>query len=211
MPVTTLQPRELDVEAVWRDLHAPLLRFIARRVPDRDSAEDILQEVMLRLHLHAGELSNALAVGGWIHEIARNAIVDHYRRAAVRRERPAGADAGLDRPAPPVVLEPGPAELRAELAACMDPLVARLPAIYRDALQLTDLGGLTQADAATMAGLSTSGMKARVQRARAQLKQLLLRCCEIELDSRGGIINYRPPENGCNCTTSQPTSVQPGQ
>ncbi len=200
------RPDDLDLDAVWRDLHAPLLRFITRRVQDRHIAEDILQEVMLRLHRHAGELTEVSAVGGWIHEIARNAITDHYRRAVVRRERPVGTDAELDRPAP-AVPEPGPAELRAELAACMEPLVARLPAIYRDALQLTDLDGLTQATAAAQVGISTSGMKARVQRGRAQLAHLLLRCCEIELDRRGGIIDYQPPNESCDChasTASQP-------
>jgi RNA polymerase sigma-70 factor, ECF subfamily len=150
-----------DAEAAWRDLRGPLLSFIGRRVSDRDSAEDILQEVMLRIHRHAGELSDVSAVGGWIHEIARNAIIDHYRRAVVRRERPVGSEAELDRPTP-AMPEPGPAELRTELAACLEPLLAQLPPIYRDALRLTDLAGLTRADAAARIGLSTSGMKTRV-------------------------------------------------
>ncbi len=151
------------------------------------------------IHRHAGELPQVLAVGGWIHEIARNAITDHYRRAVVRRERPTGTDAELDRLVAPVVLEPSPAELRAELVACMDPLVARLPAISRDALRLTDLDGLTQAEAATRMGLTISGMKSRVQRARAQLKELFILCCEIEFDRRGGIIDYRPHSDACDC------------
>jgi RNA polymerase sigma-70 factor (ECF subfamily) len=191
----------LDAETVWRDLHGPLLGFITRRVSDRDTAEDILQEVMLRIHRHAAELTHVSAVGGWIHEIARNAITDHYRRAVVRRERPTGSEIDLERPAP-AVPEPGPVELRAELAACLEPLLARLPAIYRDALRLTDLDGLTQAAAATQTGLSTSGMKTRVQRARAQLKTLLAHCCEIELDRRGGIIGYQPRNDSCCSRTT---------
>ncbi|MCA1674377.1 MAG: sigma-70 family RNA polymerase sigma factor [Actinobacteria bacterium] len=198
------QPDHLDAEAIWRDLHAPLLGFIARRVPDRATAEDILQDVMLRIHRHAGELKSAPALGGWIHEIARNAITDHYRRAVVRRERPTGSEIDLDQPAP-TMPEPGPAELRTELAACLDPLLAQLPAIYRDALRLTDLDGLTRADAAARIGLSTSGMKTRVQRARTQLKTLFVRCCEIELDRRGGIIDYQPNNDPCNCATSTST------
>lgn len=152
-----------DAEAAWRDLRAPLVGFIARRVSDPDTAEDILQGVMLRIHRHAGELTQGAALGGWVHEIARNAIIDHYRRAVVRRERPAGSEIELDRPMP-AKPEPGPTELRAELVTCLEPLLAQLPAIYRTALQLTDLDGLTQADAAARIGLSTSGMKARVQR-----------------------------------------------
>lgn len=190
-PPDHLDSDHVDTEAIWRALHGPLLGFIARRVPDRDSAEDILQEVMLRIHRHVGKLKSAPAVSAWIYEIARNAITDHYRRAVVRRERPSGSDTDLDRPEPPV-LEPTPEELRSELALCMAPLLQQLPAIYREALTLTELEGLTQAKAAVRVGLSTSGMKTRVQRARAQLKELVVRCCEIDLDRRGGIINYQP-------------------
>ncbi len=199
MSVSRHRPSDqLDVEAIWDDLHGRLLGFIGRRVRDRETAEDILQEVMLRIHHHAGELERAPAVSAWIHQIARNAIADHHRRAAVRRELLSGVD--FDREESPMV-EPAPAELRSELAACLGPLLERLPAIYREALTLTELGGLTQAAAASRVGLSTSGMKARVQRARAQLKDFLVGCCEIELDRRGAITSYRPRRGSCACAT----------
>jgi len=188
----------LGAEAVWQDFHARLLGFIARRVGDRDSAEDILQDVMLRVHRHAGELERSAAVGAWVHQIARNAIADHYRRASVRRERPSGIH--LDRQGPPA-LEGAPGELRSELAACLGPLIERLPPLHREALALTELEGLTQASAAAQLGLSSSGMKSRVQRGRAQLKELLTACCEIELDRRGGVRSYRPLRGPCDCGT----------
>lgn len=81
--------------------------------------------------------------------------------------------------------EPDGAELRAELAGCLAPLIARLPETYREALALTEFQGITQAEAGARLGLSVSGMKTRVQRGRGQLKDLLLDCCHIELDSRG--------------------------
>jgi len=209
VPVTaSAKPVQPDAEAVWRDLRSPLLGFIARRVPDRDTAEDILQEVLLRIHRHASEITDVSAVGGWIHEIARNAIIDHYRRAVVRRERPVGFEIEPNRSAP-AMPEPGTDALRAELAACLDPLLAQLPAPYAEALRLTDLGGHTQAEAATMIGLSTSGMKSRVQRGRAQLRALLTACCRIELDRRGGIIDYQPHDGSCDCQTGPPREQHP--
>jgi RNA polymerase sigma-70 factor (ECF subfamily) len=194
-----LRSASLGAEAVWQDFHARLLGFIARRVADRDSAEDILQEVMLRIHCHAGELDRSTAVGAWVHQIARNAIADHYRRASVRRERPSGID--LDPHEPPVP-EGAPEELRSELAACLGPLLERLPPKHKEALALTELEGLTQASAAAQLGLSSSGMKSRVQRGRAQLKDLLTACCEIELDRRGGVRSYRPHRGPGVCRPS---------
>lgn len=195
------QLEPLETEAIWQDFHGRLLGFITRRVADRDSAEDILQDVMLRIHRHAADLEHAPAVGAWVHQIARNAIADHYRRAPVRRERPAGID--FDRQEQPVP-EQTPSEPRSELAECLGPLLKRLPAIHREALTLTELEGLTQASAAARLGLSTSGMKSRVQRARAQLRQLLVACCEIDLDRRGDISSYRSRRGPCDCRTATP-------
>jgi RNA polymerase sigma-70 factor, ECF subfamily len=192
---------EPDAEAIWEEFHRRLLGFIARRVSDRDSAEDILQDVMLRIHRHAGELEHSGAVGGWIHQITRNAIIDHYRRAPVRRERPAGIDPVPDDATAPETAVPDP---RDELARCLGPLLERLPDKYREAVALTELPGVTQAEAAARLGLSTSGMKSRVQRARAQLKDLLADCCEIELDRRGGVTGYRPRRRPCDCHTQPP-------
>ena len=186
------EPR--DTSAVWHDFHRGLLRFISRRVQDRDSAEDILQEVMLRIYRHIGELEHTPAIGAWVFQIARNAITDHYRRASARRERPVGTEVEQEE-----ALLSEPADLRSELTACLDPLLERLPAIYREALELTELEGLTQAGAAKRLGLSASGMKSRVQRARAQLKALFVDCCEIELDRRGGVMSYEPRPGRCEC------------
>ena len=195
------QPEGLDAEAIWQDFHGRLLGFVARRVPDRDSAEDILQEVMLSIHRHAGDLEHSQAVGGWVHQIASNAIADYYRRAVVRREHPSGVEFdGQD----PATSEPAPSELRRELAACLGPLLERLPAPYREAITLTELEGLTQASAAARLGMSTSGMKSRVQRGRVQLRELLIGCCEIELDRRGAITSYQPRRSPCDCRRATP-------
>jgi RNA polymerase sigma-70 factor, ECF subfamily len=80
----------------------------------------------------------------------------------------------------------------------MRPLLDRLPPEQRRALQLSDLDGLTQADAAQREGVSVSGMKSRVQRGRRRLAELLGRCCELTLDTRGVPMEYTPPA-GCRC------------
>jgi RNA polymerase sigma-70 factor (ECF subfamily) len=192
--------RAPDAEMAWRELHDRLLGFIARRVRTREDAEDILQEVMLRIHRHGGELEHADRVTGWVYRIASNATADYYRRPA-RRELPSGHATDVPEPnrssAAAVWTEPATAELRSELAECLAPLVESLPAIYRDAVRLTEFGGLTQTQAAVRLGISVSGMKTRVQRARGQLKDLLLDCCHVELDSRGGVTAYRSKRGSC--------------
>jgi len=74
-----------------------------------------------------------------------------------------------------------------------------LPELDRQALILTEYRGLTQKELGERLGLSFSGAKSRVQRAREKLKQMLLACCHFELDRQGHIINY---QSRCQCCSS---------
>jgi RNA polymerase sigma-70 factor (ECF subfamily) len=78
-------------------------------------------------------------------------------------------------------------------------MLRQLQPAYREAVTLTDLEGITQADAAERVGVSLSGMKSRVQRGRRQLKAVLEACCRVDLDHRGSIVGYEPREPG-SCT-----------
>ena len=87
----------------------------------------------------------------------------------------------------------------AALAACLSPLLARIPESYRAALELTDLGELTQEQAAAQLGVSTSGMKSRVQRGRRMLHAEVTRCCRVELDARGALSDASTRDDAGAC------------
>jgi RNA polymerase sigma-70 factor, ECF subfamily len=178
-----MSPTAGIAEPTRRELHGQVLAFVRRRVPALQDAEDITQEVMLRIHRHSAELERADRMTAWIYRIAANAITDHYRRPA-RRELPAGRSTDMPEHE---WLEPEPEELRRELAACLSPLIGKLPPAYREAIELVELAGVSQVEAAARLGISVSGAKARVQRARRQLREQLLACCEVELDRRRSV------------------------
>jgi RNA polymerase sigma-70 factor (ECF subfamily) len=181
-------------EDLWREMHAPLLRVIARRISDPRDAEDVLQDVMVRIQRHASQIGAFENVTAWVHQVTQSAVIDFYRRRAARPEQPAGAGVEVDELGPET-----PSDVpRSELTACLRPLMRRLPDKYREALEITELEGTSQVAAAEQLGLSTSGMKARVQRGRTQLRDILLECCEIELDRRGGVVEYRARTGRCD-------------
>ena len=188
------------VEEVWRELHDQLLGFISRRVRRPEDGEDILQEVMLRIHRHGADLEEVDRVTSWVYRITSNAIADHYRKPA-RRELPSGEATEIPEPvatsAPTAWPEPEAGDLGAELSGCLRPFTARLPETYREAIELTEFEGISQVEAASRLGLSVSGMKSRVQRGRRELKVLLLDCCHVELDARGGVADYRSKRGSC--------------
>jgi len=186
----------LDTQAIWRQVHDGLRAFVARRVANEAEVEDILQEVFLRVHRKLDSLKDPRRIISWLFQITRHAIIDHYRTSARRREVPAGLPADLDAdhqvPVSPVAGESADADqFRTELAGCLRPMIERLSADYREAVTLVELEGLTQQAAAKRLNLSVSGMKSRVQRGRRRLKQMLEACCEIQLDGRRAVADYR--------------------
>jgi RNA polymerase sigma-70 factor (ECF subfamily) len=190
-----------DTQQIWAEFGDRLRAFITRRVGSAADAEDILQDVFLRIHRHADSLQRRERLISWLFQITRNAIADYYR-APVRRELLAGAPQELERNAEhtlqwTVERDEGAGDAARELATCLGPMVARLPSPYREAVTLVDLEGIPQKEAALRAGLSLSGMKSRVQRGRQALEQLIHDCCQIELDATGRVMDYRPRGKSC--------------
>lgn len=172
-----------DVE-LWRTLNVRLAAFVSRRIGDPHAAEDVAQEVLLRLYRSLDQLRAGDRLDAFAYRIARNAIIDHHRSTASAKELPSAPDDLLERIDSDNSIgdEPDAVAGPQELARCLQPLVRRLPDRYREALTLTDLGELSQVQAAKAVGLTIPGMKARVQRGRAQLHELLVRCCDVARD-----------------------------
>jgi RNA polymerase sigma-70 factor, ECF subfamily len=183
-------------EARWRELRARLHGFVGRRVGNPEDAEDVVQDVFVRMQRNIDALSSAERLDAWAFRIARNAVADHYRsrgrrdltgEAASKAMEGLGADAA----------EPT-SDARAEMAHCIAPMVRGLPDAYRRAIELTELEGMSQAAAAERLGLSVPGAKSRVQRGRARLQAMLLRCCQIETDRRGRVVAFETRDGqGC--------------
>jgi RNA polymerase sigma-70 factor, ECF subfamily len=186
-----------DTSQMWAEFAGRLRAFVARRVPPGIEPDDVVQEVFLRVMRHLPSLREADRIEAWLFQIARNTVHDAMR---ARRRRDGRTDTlEIDLPDKAETEDVRAAE--AELAPCLTPMIARLPERYRQAIELTSLHGLTQAEAATRAGVSISGMKSRVQRAREQLKAMLLRCCEIDIDRRHGVADFHHRESA-SCGTA---------
>jgi RNA polymerase sigma-70 factor (ECF subfamily) len=176
-----------DIAEIYQNFDAGLRRFLGRRLSDPAAMEDVLQETYLRLHRRADSLREPGRLQGWVYQIAHNALVDHYRR---QRETVELTDA--------VPVEPDDEnEAQQALAGSMRDMLACLPEKYGQALRLTEFEGLTQAALAGRLGLSLSGAKSRVQRAREKLREALLDCCHVELDRLGQVLHYEPRCASC--------------
>lgn len=173
------------IRDLWAEHRARLRGYIAKRVRDNDAVDDILQEVFLKASESLHALKSHGSIAAWLYRIAANAIVDHYRSRKPWDELP-------------VEVAAPEAEQNdvAELATCLQPLIADLPETYRTALVLSEIEGLPQKEVANQLHISLSGAKSRVQRGREKLRQRLLECCDIE-SGRSGITGFEPREKNC--------------
>lgn len=182
----------MTTEKVWEEFHPRIKQFILKRIPDEHNAEDILQEVFLKIHARIDTLRDEEKLQSWMYQIARNVIADYYRQ----HKATVALSEALLLPEEPVVDD----DVVKDLLPGVRTMVNSLPDEYRQALLLTEYEGLTQRELAERLGLSLSGAKSRVQRAREKLKAMLLDCCHFEFDRLGKIIDYQP---NCACCTNQ--------
>jgi RNA polymerase sigma-70 factor (ECF subfamily) len=205
--MATATPRSTAHDEGLPALRAHLHTFIARRVESPEVADDLTQDVLVRLLTHNdGRVENPTA---WLYRVARNVIIDHYRTRSSGRGRQNRLDADDLAPAGPAEdpFADDPQAAQRELAGCLRPLVDQLAEPYRSAVSAVDLGGQTHTDVAHAVGLSVSGMKSRVQRGRRQLRQLLTDCCRVHTSPTGSISGYEPV-TGCHPTPSGDNSCR---
>lgn len=177
---------------LWEELSIPLANFIKKRVPIETDAEDILQEVFIKIHNSIEDLKDDRKIHAWVYRITRNAIVDYYRKSKPNHSIEL-SEVSYD-------LTTDSCEdltLNLEIAACLKTMIESLPEKYKQALLLTGFENLTQKELSEKTGLSLSGAKSRVQRGRKLLQQMLLGCCHVELDRCGNIIDYQHKSSDC--------------
>ena len=177
---------------IWEEFNGRLKQFILSRINDEASAEDILQDVFTKIHSRISTLRDNSKLRSWIYQIERNAIMDHYRNQKMKD--------GLKS----FQLSDDPVNDRArdEMNHCIRVLIDSLPPHDRTPIVLTTFHDLTQKEIAAKLGVSLSGAKSRVQRARRKLKNLLIESCHYELESLGISINYQPI-CACCCESNQ--------
>jgi RNA polymerase sigma-70 factor (ECF subfamily) len=178
-------------ESIWEEFSIPLKAFIRRRINNDEDVEDILQIIFLKIHNNINNLNDTNKIHTWIYTITKNTIFDFYRSQK--------HDLYIECLSEDVITEPqDEITMNNEIAQCLKIMIQHLPEKYKQALILTEYQNLTQKELALQMGLSVSGAKSRVQRARIHLKEMLLNCCDLEKDRRGNVIDYKVKSKDCN-------------
>ena len=137
--------------------------FVRKRVPDRQRADDVLQDAFARAARAIDQVEDPERLDAWFYRILRNRIADLGTQSSTSK---------------PLTAEPTvtPADLT-EICHCMMPLVERLAPDQAEALREVDLAGLTSDAVAERLGISTNALNVRRHRGRQHLRSLLDAAC----------------------------------
>ena len=186
----------MEIEDVWKQFGHRLHKFVETRVSDSFIADELTQELLIKIYQNLGTLQQHERIEAWLFRVARNVVNDYYRKKATNKE---DLLPEIDSLIDSVQEDLPESQAREELSNCIKPFIDELPPKYRDTLTSIDLEGNSQKALADRLGISHSTVKSQTQRGRAQLKKLFKQCCDFEIDARGNVVDYKPKSEQCQC------------
>jgi RNA polymerase sigma-70 factor (ECF subfamily) len=176
---------EMDFQAIYTTFHPKILHYVTRVVGEAE-AEDLTQEVFIKVNQALGTFRGEAQLSTWIYRIATNAVIDRTRSAGFRQCAEQSELDGLDEVEVVEALTgevpPSPEQqlMHQEMVDCFVGFLDRLPVDYRTAFVLSDLEGFTNSEIADILGVSVETVKIRLHRGRAKLFQELKAHCKPE-------------------------------
>lgn len=174
-----------SVEAAWLAYRQQLFSFIRSKVETTEDAEDILNDVFVKLTKAINEHFIPDNISSWLYRVTKNSIVDYYRAKRQFEPLPEALSA-----------IPETENTLKQLSNCMLPMIQALPERYRHPLILSEIEGKKYNAVAADLGLSVPAVKSRILRGRKKLQQRLLSCCTLYRNNAGETVDYEQKNNG---------------
>ena len=179
----------MNIEHLWKAFHKELKGFILNTTRNAADADDILQDVFVKVIKNKEKVLASENIRYYLFAMVRNGVNDHFRN---RRYMEAETE-------PYELSEAQDASLNETIAACcIRPFIEQLPVKYKEALLMAELEQISQKEVAEKLQISYSGAKSRVQRGREKLKEMILDCCALSVDTYGNLNQDDGKDCGCS-------------
>jgi RNA polymerase sigma-70 factor (ECF subfamily) len=172
------------------------IRFYLSQLVGEDEAEDLTQEVFIKVHRGLGSFRGESSLSTWIYRIATNSGLDTLRSAWNRRiNHGVSLSQGTEPPTielsgqydfSPEREQSAPQQMiKFEMKECIREFVDKLPPDYRAVIVLSELKSLKNKEIADILGINLNNVKIRLHRARAALKKEFQTGCDLYHDEAG--------------------------
>lgn len=158
----------LALEAIYYRYKTALFNMAYRYTYDRSTAEDLLQEIFIKVFTHLGDIRKTQTFTGWVYRIALNTCYSHLRgkRAELQKNVPLAEVEGT-------LHEVQENSLARDVRKPLDDAIAGLPRRLKEIFLLHDVQGFKHGEIARMLGLSVGTSKSQLFKARLRIREFL--------------------------------------
>jgi len=190
---------ELEFHDVYNEYHDKLLRYLQRMVGKND-AEDVTQEVFVKIDKGLKEFKGQSSLSTWVYRIATNAALDKIKSRTHNEEYRTAAPDETGNETENVCAEEQSLSaereaIRNEMNECIREFVDKLPESYRTVIILSELKDLKNQEIAEILDISLDAVKIRLHRARIKLKEEFEAGCHFYYNEDNELSCDRKPES----------------
>jgi RNA polymerase sigma-70 factor (ECF subfamily) len=185
---------ELDFQEVYKTFQPKILSYLSRMLGENE-AEDLTQEVFVKVDKALKEFRGEAQLSTWVYRIATNAALDRQHSSSFKQQ---ARECIPDDPSCQNETEPEDKNvwtgeqkqdvdqqlIHKEMNSCIQEYIDQLPENYRVVLVLSEVEGFKNREIAEVLEVSLDTVKIRLHRARAKLKESLGNHCNFYLDER---------------------------
>jgi RNA polymerase sigma-70 factor (ECF subfamily) len=175
--VTLAERHRYGDEKAFEEVYArygPMIHNLSLRMAgDSSDAADLTQEIFLRVYRHLGKFKGRSSLKTWIFRVGLNCCRSRLRRRSLLRARFPEADVRQLDNVEDLSRSPESRAMAADSASQVTAALARLPLVYREAVVLRDIQGLSYLEIAEVAGVRVGTVRSRIARGRLRLREFL--------------------------------------
>jgi RNA polymerase sigma-70 factor (ECF subfamily) len=180
----------MKLEDIWSIYRNNLKVFLHKKISNFADVDDILQDVLIKIHTNISNLRDERSIKSWLFQITNRAVIDFYRKQGraneINEETLWYNDTNRN--------------VKSELLLCIEPFLNSLSEDSADLIRIIDLQNIPQKTYAEQSDISYSTVKSRVKKARIEMKKLFDTCCDFSLDKQGNLVEFQAKNNNCgNC------------
>ena len=180
---------ELHFQEIYEEYYPQILRYL-KNLSSPDEAEDMAQEVFVKVNRNLGNFKGESKISTWLYRIATNTAIDKFRSASHKRssdsthlEDATDTDNGNSLLGHRKALT-DQTVIRKEMSDCIREFIDRLPSDYKTVVLLSELEGFKNKEIADILQVSLDTVKIRLHRARTKLKAALNDGCDFYHDEQ---------------------------
>lgn len=183
----------MEFHQIYKEFYPKIVRYLHKLLDNKDEAEDLTQEVFIKINSGLEKFEGKSKLSTWIYKIATNTAYDYFRSVSFQKgtkqtlsgefleenKEDKNVWTGVKSATSDKMLE------KKEMNDCIKRYVDDINISYKTIFVLSEYEGLKNQDIADIFGLSLDTVKIRIYRARTQLKKKMEKGCEISHEENG--------------------------